>query len=208
MKKNIISSFDFTKAMEQSKKDNNITILVGKKFSIQGYVYLVIDCSGSMDGEKLNSVKRGAASFALDAKIKSYFVGLIKFHSEAIHLAEPQGDLSEIYHQLELMNTDGSTNMTDAILMAMEKLKTKNGARIMIIATDGVPDNKESAIKAAKSAKKKGIEIIAIGTDDANADFLKEIASADSLGIKVSSHQLGQALASTAKALIKPGEAT
>ncbi len=208
MEKHIIPNFDFTKAMESSEKNNGITILAGRKSSIQGYVYLVIDCSGSMDGEKLGSVKKGAASFALDAKIKSYFVGLIKFNSDAIHLVEPQSNLSKIYDQLESMNTDGSTNMTDAISMATEKLKIKDGARIMIIATDGMPDNKESAIEAAQLAKKKGIEIIAIGTDDANSDFLKEIASADSMGIKVSNHQLGQALASTAKALMRPKRIT
>jgi Mg-chelatase subunit ChlD len=208
MEKHIIPNFDFTKAMELSEKDNGITILAGRMSSIQGYVYLVIDCSGSMDGEKLDSVKKGAANFALDAKIKSYFVGLIKFDSNATHLVEPQSNLSEIYDQLESMDTNGSTNMTDAISMATEKLKIKDGARIMIIATDGMPDNKESAIEAAQLAKKKGVEIIAIGTDDADADFLKKIASTDTLGIKVSNNQLGQALASTVKALKSPERIT
>lgn len=204
VKKSLVSDIDLKHEIESVKNDSDeITVFLSKTLS--GYIYLVIDCSKSMSGEKLNSVKEGAKNFVLNAKAKSYLVGLIKFDSGATLLIEPQTDLRNIYHKIDELDTDGTTNMTDAIIMASEKLERQNGARIMIIATDGMPDNKEAALKAAVQAKKKKIEIIALGTDDADEEFLKQIASSHSLGIKVSRNLLGKAIVTTAKMLKRPG---
>ena len=170
---------------------------------IIGYAYLVIDCSLSMsEGEKIDQVKNGAKRFTIEAKTKGYLVGLITFNSSATHLCEPQKEISALYRHLESMGAWGSTNMTDAILLATENLIKKNGVRVMVIATDGMPDNQFTALEAAQETKKNGIEIIVIGTDDANQDFLKKLASSAGLGFKVSRTQLGQAVASAAKMLL------
>ena len=167
-----------------------------------GCAYLVIDCSTSMSGDKLNQAINGAKQFIVDAKTKEYIVGLIQFDSSATHLCEPRKELSVLYRYLESMSASGSTNMTDAILLATEKLVNRKEARVMVIITDGAPDNRDTAISAAQEAKNLGIEIIAIGTDDADQAFLKKIASMKFLGIKVPSAQFGQAIASAAKLLL------
>jgi Mg-chelatase subunit ChlD len=152
--------------------------------------------------EKLNHAKNGAAKFAMEAKTKGYLVGLIQFDSSATHLCEPQKELSVLHQHLRSMEASGNTNMTDAILLATEKLMNKKGARVMVVATDGVPDNPDSALEAGQQAKKSGIEIITIGTDDADRDFLRKLASRPEFGTKVSSVQLEQAIASVAKMLL------
>jgi len=205
MKKSLVSDINLKSEIESVNDSDNGEITVFLSKMIGGYIYLVIDCSSSMDGKKLDDVKEGAKDFALSAKAKSYLVGLIKFDSGVTLLTEPQMDLMNIYHKIDRLGTNGTTNMADAIAMASEKLEQKNGARIMIIATDGMPDNKEKTLEVAHQAKKNGIEIIALGTDDADEKFLKKIASSNSLGIKVSNNLLGKAIATTAKMLKKPG---
>lgn len=205
MKKSLVSDINLKSEIESVNDSDNGEITVFLSKMIGGYIYLVIDCSSSMDGKKLDDVKEGAKDFALSAKAKSYLVGLIKFDSGVTLLTEPQMDLMNIYHKIDRLGTNGTTNMADAIAMASEKLEEKNGTRIMIIATDGMPDNKEKTLEAAHQAKKNGIEIIALGTDDADEKFLKKIASSNSLGIKVSNNLLGKAIATTAKMLKKPG---
>ena len=51
--------------------------------SAQGFVYLAIDCSASMAGQKLLQAREGALDFAEDAQIKGYSVGLVQFESSA-----------------------------------------------------------------------------------------------------------------------------
>jgi uncharacterized protein YegL len=73
----------------------------------------------------------------------------------------------------------------------------------MVIATDGQPDNVHEAHNAAAKAKADKIDIITIGTDDADRSFLEKLASRTDLGIKVSVQQF-QASISAASNLLPP----
>lgn len=199
-------------------KEKGITIspeklkirLEGKPISAEvkeiGLVYLVVDCSGSMgEGNKLNQAKRGALNFAKDALAKGYLTGLIQFESSATHLCEPQREISVLRRYLENICLGGGTNMTEAIYLATQKLLKRVRFRVMVIATDGMPNNTMAALDAAQKAKKDGIDIIAIGTDDADQKFLQKLASRTKLGVKVSREQFEKGITSTAKMLPQLG---
>lgn len=177
----------------------------GKPISLErletGSVYLVVDCSGSMEGNCLNQAKRGAINFAKEARTRGYSVGLIKFANDAIHLSEPKREISALFPTINNMSADGTTNMSEAIRLAVQKLKDRKGFRAMVIVTDGMPDSPEDARYKAQEAKKKGIDIITIGTDDADREFLRKLASRTELGVKVSIEQFEKGIISTARML-------
>lgn len=164
-------------------------------------VYLVIDSSESMEGAKLVQAKKGAMDFALEARSKGYSVGLIHFASSASHLCGTQQEISFLRPYMERVTAGGSTNMADAIHMATDELSHKRGYRAMVIVTDGMPDSEEAALAAAEKAKSSGIDIIAIGTDDGNREFLGRLASRTELGVKVPREQLQSAITTSAEML-------
>jgi len=171
-----------------------------------GSVYLVIDCSESMaGGNKIYQAKSGIIDFAKEARNKGYLTGLIKFESYATHLCEPVRDVSIIEKEVQRIDIGGSTNMASAIHIAREKLKMKKGARLIIIATDGMPDSPEETMCEAEQAKKEGIDIITIGTDDADQDLLRKLASRTSMGKRVSRGQFGKGISSVATMLPQLG---
>jgi Mg-chelatase subunit ChlD len=170
----------------------------------KGTVYLVIDCSGSMAGNKMCQAKIGILEFAQEAIKKEYLVGLIKFDNSAARLCEPTYDIADLRASLEGMDANGSTNMAAAITMAREHLGVTGYARAMVIATDGRPDRTQTALQAGQSAKNDGIDIIAIGTDDADLAFLKKLSTNSILGNKVSNEQFGKAIASAYLQLPEP----
>jgi Mg-chelatase subunit ChlD len=176
--------------------------------SLGGIVYLVIDCSGSMEGYKMSQVKQGILEFAQDAIKKDYTVGLIKFNSTATHLCEPQGNVGDLSAYLDKMDATGSTNMAAAIAMANEHLSDIKYTRVMVIATDGRPDRTAFALQAGQIAKNEGIDIITIGTDDADLPFLQKLATSAELGNKVSNDQFAKAIGSTVKMLPDPSSVT
>ncbi len=94
--------------------------------------------------------------------------------------------------------------MTAAMQLAVEELTGVNGMRAIVVVTDGMPDNPATVLSVAQRAKESGIEIIAIGTDDADRDFLNKLASRSDLMIKVSRELLGESIASAAKMLPSP----
>ncbi|MBU4266053.1 MAG: VWA domain-containing protein [Candidatus Altiarchaeales archaeon] len=171
-----------------------------------GSVYILLDCSGSMMVEgKITQAKKGAMNFVVEAQGKGYSVGLIQFGSSAIHVCEPQREISVLEKCLNTIKASGSTNMTDAILLALQKLKGRKGYRVMVIVTDGMPDSQGAAVEAARQAKANGIDILTIGTDDADRDFLAKLASKTELSVKVTRDKLEQGITSMAKMLPDKG---
>lgn len=165
-------------------------------------VYLLVDCSGSMaDGNKLEQAKNGAIGFAKEALRKEYSVGLIQFASHAEHLLELQSELTCLTTKVESMSARGSTNMAAAIQIARDSLADKAGEKVICLVTDGMPDDKKAALEAANELRTQGVEIMAIGTDDADKEFLEELATRKELSLMVLRDQLERGIISMAKML-------
>lgn len=185
--------------------DKKLEAVSGKKlelYKFTGIVHLLIDCSGSMaDGNKMEQAKRGAIGFATEALRRGYHVGLIQFASYAEQLLKPQSNLIEFNEIIERMTANGSTNMTDAISVATNELKNSIVTKLMCIVTDGMPDDKTSTLEAIDEAKINGIDIMAIGTDDADKAFLERIVTQKELSFKVSREKFEESIISMAKML-------
>lgn len=167
-----------------------------------GIVYLVIDCSGSMNGNKLQDAINGGKGFADEAQTKGYTLGLIQFDSAAKHILEPQKEITVFYSSIEKLTTGGSTNMAAGIEMAMRSLvNIPKSEKVICIITDGQPDDRSATLRVAEEAKRNGIEIMTIGTDDADKEFLEQLATKKELSIKVANTQLKQGITSMAKML-------
>jgi len=167
-----------------------------------GVVYLLLDTSSSMSTtSKLSQARNGALSFAEDAFSKGYVVGLIRFASSAAHLCDPSSNTYSLSQYLNGLTASGSTNMADGLRLATEKLMDKARLRTIVLVTDGMPDSQDAALDAAGFAKSKGIDIIAIGTDDADYEFLKRIATRADLAVSVPQNRLQDGIASAAKLL-------
>ncbi len=197
--------------------DSAVSISVGgKEVSVRGqaislhfdepqaFVYLVIDCSRSMAGYKLAEAKKGAVAFADDAFKNAYRIGLISFDTTATHISEPVRDAASLAAAVGRLRIGGSTNMAEALKMAHRRLKTLKGTRVIVIATDGQPDNPRDALKAGKAAKDDGIDIITIGTDDADQRFLERLATRKELSSKVAAEMFATAITSASNLLPPP----
>ena len=176
--------------------------------ALTGYVYLLVDCSASMEGDKLKQAKKGALNFAKDALGKGYLTGLIRFDSSPKLICEPFKDVSNLEKRLVGLEIGDTTHMAKAINLAHELLREIPGTRVMVVVTDGMPNGPGdpiASLDAGQNAKRNGIDIIAIGTDDADQEFLKRLASRAELGIKVPSKQLEKTITSSAK-MLPPGD--
>jgi Mg-chelatase subunit ChlD len=167
----------------------------------RAYAFLLIDCSLSMAGSRLIQAKEGSLAFAREALKKGYSVGLIRFAGTAEVLCYPKDGLDALESKLQRLGVAGGTNMTDALDLAVRELAPLSGARVIVIATDGEPDSRSSSLQAAQRARTAGIDIIAIGTEDADKGFLALLATRFDLLVSVASNNLKTGISEAAKLL-------
>lgn len=194
------------KIIQNNTEDGGVASKTHDNRANTSIVYLLIDCSFSMSGRnKLQQAQYGAKEFVKEAQRKGYLVGIIEFSSFAKCLFDPQrtNRYTNLNSCIEgIRCSTGSTNMTRAVEVATNKLSSVNGSRVIVIATDGQPDEAEECLRVAEKAKIKGIEIIVIGTDDANIDFIGKLATSTELANKVELSQFKTAIASAANMLL------
>ena len=94
--------------------------------------------------------------------------------------------------------------MTAAISLAYQRLSGRNGSRAICIVSDGMPDDEQSAIRAAKNAAAEGIEIITIPVEGANEAFLRLIQTKPFLSKPVKKAELAAFMRKAAGLLPPP----
>lgn len=158
-------------------------------------LYLLLDTSNSMkEHDKLEMAKSGAIAFAADAVSKGYHVGAIAFASSPREVLQPSPTVLGFAAPIRQLRADGSTNLTAALQMVASRFPADAAGRCVCVVTDGMPDDQASALLAASDLRGKGVEILAIGTDDADIGFLRRLASSDRLSHKVDRSKLGDAI--------------
>lgn len=175
--------------------------------STRSIVYLLLDISESMsEPAKINQAIEGAKDFAKDAIGKKYEIGLIMFSTDAHEVCSYTSDVNIVLSSLSDAVPDGLTNMSKALTLATRILEGKRGLRVICLFTDGWPNDPEDTLQAAKLAKDAGIDIITMGTQDCDYNFLSKLASREQLTQIVSSEKINIGFKSMAKLLPPPPE--
>ena len=161
-------------------------------------IMLVVDISGSMEGDKLESTKAGLESF-LQRILPDDRVGLITFSSSATQVVPP-APLSESRIALQTaigdMRASGKTAVFDAVDLASQSLASlpqtsEERIQAIVLLSDGADNSSRMSIDQLKgSFDETGVSIfpVAYGADadrsilDAIAEFSRTIVVAGDTG--------------------------
>ena len=165
---------------------------------------LAVDASGSMAKEdKIGQARRGALAFARKGIAAGYRIGLITFSAEVDVVVQPSKDVDELAKRLRQLEAGGSTNMHGAI-EAAARVVGRTGTRVLCLVTDGAPDDPDATLEAARNAKASGIRISAVGTTDADWNFLSRITSEAADAVFTEAKHLEKAIENLTLRLPKP----
>lgn len=141
-------------------------------------IALLLDVSISMEGDKLCDAKKAIIEF-LGRLQGPNRVGLIRFGSDARIIQNLTENLEHIRSEVIKLQACGGTAMAEALLSANENmLKDQGATNVIILLTDGQPNDAIATEQAAAISKSKAIRVITIGVGyDVDAAFLKRIAS-------------------------------
>ena len=157
----------------------------GSRPKIRREVTLVLDRSGSMNGEKLKQVREAAmqiiAGLAPDESfnIIAYNEAVDVFSTRPVSKTEANVRAARNY--LQGMLARGGTNIHDALLEALRQKPTKDRLSIVLFLTDGRPtigQTDERAIRnLVKTSNKRAKRVFTFGVGvDVNSPLLENIA--------------------------------
>jgi Mg-chelatase subunit ChlD len=188
-------------ALLRLNANRNLT-LNGQELKRQN-VLLLVDTSGSMadEGEdenadtKIEQAKAGAIDFARSVK-HGVSTALAIFGTRAAMVSDPLVDAERFARKIGGLRTNlvgGSTNLAAGLLLA-NQFANQFPLNTVVVVTDGQPDDENAALVAATNLKRRNIEIICIGTDDADEEFLKKLAGKAGKAIHVRAGNLRKAI--------------
>ncbi|MFQ5650994.1 MAG: Hsp70 family protein [bacterium] len=149
-------------------------------------VALVIDCSYSMAGTPIDDAKKAAIKFVKDMlsgreNIQICVVTVGGQYSQDTRLVHPlSSDKGSLIRTIKSLAAGSTTPMDEAIGIGCDELADAAGKRYMVIVSDGMPNDEDSAVSEATRAQKAGLEITTIGIDAGEHNrFLRDISTLD-----------------------------
>jgi len=154
-------------------------------------VMLVVDTSGSMEGEKIENVKEALATFLDQIKSNNERVGLIEFYNdvaERVKISELKNNRSALVRSVETLEADGNTALLDGVAAAYERLQQLDDpTRInaIVVMTDGKEN--ASAVKLnqlvtrLQNGNQRGVPVVIFAIaygDDADMEVLQSLSEA------------------------------
>lgn len=141
---------------------------------------LVLDTSGSMEGEPIEAAKSAVAAF-LDALPEGVQVGLVAFADRARVLVAPTTDLAAITNAVNDLRAGGDTALYDAIDEAVRAVPPGEQARLVVL-SDGQDTSSRVGLDAAISAAGAAgvpVDVIAIAPTPTERAVLRQLAQSN-----------------------------
>jgi len=143
---------------------------------------LVLDRSGSMDGEKMDNLKE-AVGYVVDHLSDNDLVSVTIFDDQVETLipSQPAQNRDEIKTKLKNVIARGGTQISDGLKAGLAEVKkgyAKDRVNRILLLTDGQTwDDEDACLKLAGEAGKQGIAITSIGIgDEWNEKLLLQLA--------------------------------
>ncbi|MCR5144732.1 MAG: VWA domain-containing protein [Lachnospiraceae bacterium] len=148
--------------------DTEIFKKKGKSKTFDGAVYILIDNSGSMSGEKRKSAC--AAASIIETGFSQFMpTKIVAFDSCSCVVHEKIKDWEETSKRSMSWNFylhgregGGNEDGYDIKIATRELLSRAESSKLLVILSDGAPRNRSLVTEAVKSARKKGIKLAAI----------------------------------------------
>ena len=141
----------------------------------------MIDTSGSMSGEPVKEAKRAMHEFVNTINLEGGArVAIVDFADKGGWACRFTSDKKTISRAIDGINIDGHNGWSNAYTPLNHYGKSfdaRDGARIVVVLTDGVWLHQDTEISASRCVKEDGIIIYAVGVGSADREFLEKIAS-------------------------------
>jgi len=167
---------------------------------------IAVDTSGSMCGHPMSEAKRAAKSLIEKLNMEKFHVGILAFSDKMGVLSNCSDNKRMVMAAIDKLDVGwGGGNEACPFKNAMKMMQSEDGAKFIVLLTDGCWNNPRQAIRQAKEVKDAGAEIIAIGFGGADREFLRAVATCDENALMTDLSRLVDSFSKIAQVLSQNG---
>ncbi len=128
---------------------------------------IVLDTSGSMDGEKIREARRSVIRLIGQMRADDE-VAFVRYDSQA-HLVQPMSRVADVrtqlIRQIEEIQSSGGTNIPWALRMGITALKDASAGRVrrLVLVSDGLDGTRSEAEALASGGTDMGVTVSSLG---------------------------------------------
>jgi tight adherence protein B len=167
---------------------------------------LVMDTSGSMAGDRLDTAKQAARAY-LESVPTTVRVGLVTFADTAERAVAPTTNRAEVLRVIDSLQAEGDTALYDGTVVGVRSVGAE-GARNILILSDGEDTGSQNSLARTENIVKSSrvvVDAVSIGTGQAQVGQLQRLTSAGR-GQVVASDDLATVTAAFSSAARSVGE--
>jgi Ca-activated chloride channel homolog len=128
-----------------------------------------------MEGRKLQEAKKAAVNFVQRQDLSRHQVALVSFESVPHRLSGLSQSAADFSIAVDRIAKGGSTRMDIGLSAAADILRGATNQKVILMFTDGMPDDKNTTLSTAANVKSAGIKIVTVATDDADVRYLSSV---------------------------------
>lgn len=126
----------------------------------------------------IDNAKKAVKNFVASFNVKKDFISIVGFSSIIDRKLALSQDVNRINAVVDSMEADNSTALYDAMLTAIDEIKSADGLKVLVVLTDGQNNSSQASCKdVINKAIAEDIPIYTIGLGDASKDTLQLIAN-------------------------------
>lgn len=163
-------------------------------------VILLIDTSSSMWGGKLPEVQAAATGFVERQNLTVNNLAIVEFSSNSQVLTNFDADKTELKQAIANLTPSGGTNLSQGLKTVASLLRNSNTPNILLF-TDGQPNDPRASKSIAREIREAGINLVTVGTGDANSNYLTSLTENPDLVFFANSGEIDQAFRAAEKAI-------
>ncbi|MDR1210332.1 MAG: VWA domain-containing protein [Clostridiales bacterium] len=139
-------------------------------------IALVIDGSGSMQGDRIENARRAVEACINNLAAQTQELSVIMY-DDAVEILSPlTNDISKLRSGAERIVADGGTNIPIGLLGGIESLKDAVGTKAIILMTDGEDGNEGEMPGAIEAAQEENVAVFTVSTGGGNREYMENIA--------------------------------
>ncbi len=139
-------------------------------------IALVIDGSGSMDGQRIENARRAVEACIDNLVPETQELSVVLYENSAAVLAPLTNDVSDLRSAAAGISANGGTNIPAGLREGIASLENAAGTKAIILMTDGEDGNPNEMPAAIEAAQAENIAVFTVSTGGGAREYMENIA--------------------------------